>query len=297
MLKFSDLNLGEVDSGKILADTQAAGAFLSLGEDVGALPATGYVIPTLTDIEATGVGEGEKKLASGKISTLVMRPNKLQASVVATEETVAAKAPLVSAIWKQFPSAEVKLVDNVILGTTAKPASWSDISTFADIVPVTIGTDADSAVHFDDALATAKDAVVNFIVMTTAMESYLRRQRIANTGARVFEMYSFEGVKYINGIEYKTVVSTVARAVAGDRTRMFVSLAAFPSPITGEEYRVKDSGTWEDIEGTVHNLNDNKIVLFHESMASAGFNPLDFVVMVPAGADSGVATASAKSSK
>lgn len=281
-MKFSDLNLGEVKSEVILADTIKNSAFLSVGTDVGTLPATGYAIPTISDIEAFGLGEGEKKIASGTVGTLLMRPNKLQASVVATEEMVAAVTPLITAVWKQFPNAEVKLFDTVVAGVAPKPASWDGISTFHDAVPVEISTGEDATVDYDDALALAKDSVVNFVVLTTAMEGYMRRQRVGQTGARAFDFWSMDGVKYLNGVEYKTIVSTEARGIAGDRERLFVSLVPFPSVLTGEEYRIKDSGTWEDITGTVHNLNDNKIALVHESMASAGFNPNDFVVFEPA---------------
>lgn len=281
-MKFSDLNLGEVDSDQILTDTTNAGAFIAFGDNIGAVPAAGFVIPTLTGIEATGIGEGKKKLASGKIETLVMRPNKVQASVVATEEMIAAKTQIVKAIWEKFPSAEVKLVENVILGTKAKPADWSGISTFGDVIPQEIAEGVEGKVDWDDAVASAKDSVVNFAVLSTAMEAYLGRQYIGLTGQPVYRFTNEGGTKYINGIEYKTVTSNVARGVLGDRDRLFVSLTSFPSPITGEEYRVKDSGTWEDQDGTVHNLNDNKIALVHESMATAGFNPLDFAVIAPA---------------
>jgi hypothetical protein len=281
-MKFSDLNLGEIDSDQILTDTTHAGAFISFGDNIGAVPAAGFVIPTLTGIVATGLGEGKKKLSSGKIETLVMRPNKVQASVVATEEMIAAKTQIVKAIWEKFPSAEVKLVENVILGTTPKPVDWSGISTFADNVPMTIAAGVEGKVDLDDAIAGTKDSVTNFAVLSTAMEAYLQRQYIGSTGQPAHLFTKDNGTKYLNGIEYKTIVSTTARGVFGDRDRLFVSLTSFPSPITGEEYRVKDSGTWEDQDGTVHNLNDNKIALVHESMAAAGFNPLDFTVIVPA---------------
>lgn len=292
--------LGEVDSQLVESERQKASAFKRAGTRVN-LPLTGTTIKGVTGLQAYGVGEGKTKTASGKSVAAHMGANKSVQVTVETKEAWNYSSTIADAILTAQPTAHATLFDKVILGLAPVPADWKNfvvLKTVAagnqaaqdaayeagtDIRTIEIPTGEAATVALDDVEGAVAEGVITAYVLTTAMLAYLKRQRIASTGARAFDIVA-DGVDSgtINGgTPYYTVKSSVPVGVAGDFSKFYFGDFTFEGD-TG--YDVKDAGNITDSEGVEHNLtSDNEVALFNEVMQGAQvLNKANFVRFVPA---------------
>lgn len=285
MFTIEDLGLGKVDSGVVIKSAFGASAFLGAGTNVGEIPVGGLSFPRLSGLQGFGIGEGEAKIASGLADAITMDARKIQVSTVWTEEVLASKSAIVDAAWNQMPGVVAKTFDEILASLVAKPASWANVPTFGDAT-LEIGTGADAGVDLDDVKAAVASGDADVFVMTTSMLAYLSRQRIAATGARVFEIVKDSDSKNsgtIDGIAYRTIKSSVAKGVALDSARLFVSLTPFNDPTTGSPYRLKNQGSITDTNGVTHNLtSENKYAVIYEALVGVAFDVTEFPVFAPA---------------
>lgn len=284
--EFKDLGLGEIDSGIIVTESEKLDPFKRLGRELGYLPLQGAVVTSLSGIEAQGLGEGESKRSSGSAAGVKIGSNKIQVSTIHTEEFFAHREGLVEVIFEQFPSAIAKKSALYTAGLATLPTEWNNYGTFADsaIAAQTIGTGEESSVDFDDALALLADGVVNGAVFSTAMLSYLKRQRNSVSGTRVFDVEGDYNGGTIDGIRYETFTSQTALGFVGNFDNYVYGAQVFASPITGESFKIITSGTEKDWNGVDVNLNnEDRIALRYEQLIGSAIADTDsFVKITPA---------------
>lgn len=262
-----DLGLHLVDADALVTDVQKTSSVAKAAKDVGDLGVVGLSIPKLSGLTAYGIGEGGQKIASGEASNIEIKANKLVTSTVLTEEAVAGSAALTNAVFEGLPSANATKFDNIVLGVEEVPSAWVGFKSFSSLTnEIVLGAGEAAGVALDDALGLIKDGNATAILLTTSMLSEMRRQRVTNTGQRVFDFV--DGT--IDGIPYYTVSSSEKIAVVGNFNRAFFSITPFEN-IEGSAVRVKDAGNITDSLSVVHNLTDsNKYALIYEDMV--GFN-------------------------
>lgn len=285
---FESLGFGAIDSGVILTEQVARNPFHVLGRRVH-LPQQGTVVTSFGSIEAQGVGEGEEKLASGASASTPVGANKIQATIIETEEYFAAtEEAAFTLVQDQLPSAIAKQSTAITAGIVAAPTLWSNYGTFKLTDELEIGEGADAAVDFDDALAALASGEYNGVVLSTAMLNYLKRQRLAN-GTRVFEIDGNTTSGTIEGIRYETFVSSEQVGIVGNWDDYVWGVSEFPNPVDGEYVRVYTSGSQDDTNGVTHNLNaENKIAIRYEQLVGSGIANADsFVKIVPAAVEEG----------
>lgn len=284
-IELSDFGLEKIDSDEVIGRINTASAMLSAGTNVGTVPMGGLSFPRVSGIEAFAVAEGGEKIATGSTDFLVMDNRKLVATTVFTEEAYSAKPRVVDTVWDIQPGAVAKSYDEYTFGLKDKPAEWATTPTFGDAT-VEVEEGADASVSLDDILAsTSGGAGADALIVTSAMLSYLRRQRFAATGARVFEIVATSKTEgTIDGMPYFVINSSIAKGAAITRARLFTSLTPFNDPNTGSPYRLKDQGTITDSDDNEHNLTaTNKFALMYEAMSGITFDPAEFPVFGVAG--------------
>jgi hypothetical protein len=276
----AQLELGPIDQGEVLETAVKTSAFLTLGKRKASIPAGGEVISNPVGNKAYGIGESGKKIASGKNEPIKMGRNKIQTSSIYTEESIAQAENVWDATTEIFPSAIAQAFDEITLGIADVPAAWVNFGTFKNMTALPIGVDAEASTDFDDARAAVASGLVNGMVVTTSMLQYLKRQRYATTGARVFDVSD----NLIEGIPYAVVASPVAVGVLGNFKHLYASLETFKNPLPPHDsYRIKDAGEITDSDGTVHNLTDtNEIAFIAEAWAGLAFAAASFAKIVPA---------------
>lgn len=280
-IDYASLEIGELYGPEVLKEAQVSSAANSLAKPVGPLGIAGLRFSKLSGGQAYGIGEGGKKVASGVAESVVVKPNKIHRTQVLTEEAIAGSPQLWTAVKETAPSDVAKAFDSYVLGLTALPDDWAGFRSFSELTnEVEVPAGADAAVALDDAVARVKDGAANGLLITSAMLAYLRRQRIGATGARVFDITADQ----LEGINYKVVNSSERVAVAGNfQDAAWSAIDEFTSPVTGEAFRVKDSGEITDSLGVVHNLTDsNKYALIYEVLGGFNFDDDFFTRLVPA---------------
>lgn len=285
MITLEDLGLNKIDSDTVIANAFKYSAVLAAGTDEGPVPIGGKTFSRLRSLTAFGIGEGEAKVGGAAVDSIVMDARKIHSTVIWSEEALTAKQNVVKAAWDRQPGEVAATLDRIVLGLTARPAAWSTVPVFG-APTLEIGTGEDAGVDMDDVLASVVSNANHVLILTSAMLSYLRRQRIGNTGARVFDVVPNDSNSgTIDGTTYYVVNDNVAKGVAVDRSRLFVSLTPFNDPTTGSPYRVKSAGSIDDTEGRTHNLtSENKFAVIYEDLAGVAFDPEEFPVFAPAAA-------------
>lgn len=281
MFNVADLGLDKIDSGIVIQDVNTSSAVLGAGTNVGSIPLGGLSFPRLGALEAFAVEEGEAKTASGEADSITMDARKLAVASVFTEEVMAEKQPVVDAAWKAMPGAVANKVDLIVDGLVAKPAKWT--SDVFGAPTMEIGTGADASVDLDDVRAAVATGDADVFLLTSAMLAYLNKQRFTS-GGRVFEIVKeSKNSGTIDGVSYRVIKSNVAKGVAIDSSRLFVSITPFNDPKTGSPYRIKDAGTITDTNGVTHNLtSENKYAVIYEVHAGVAFDATEFPVFGPA---------------
>lgn len=277
MITIEDLELGALPSGLLEKTRVEASAFLSLGTQLPDLPLHGTTIDGVGDIESYVISEGGQKIMSGVQSVTHIRPYKFVAGTILTEEAFITAAHIRDAITKKQPEAHARKLDAILLGLVPVPADFENFPTFAAAEVVEISEGVDAGVDLDDALGAIRNGSATGAVFTTAMESYLRRQRVGATGARVFDMTG----NTIEGIPYRTVTSTVKKGIVGDFENFYWGTHELGDAFA---HKIKDAGNITDNNGVVHNLTDsNKIALVNELYQGVAFtNIANYVTIVPA---------------
>lgn len=277
-ITLESLELGAVDSGAIIETSQEGSAFYKLGKKVVGLGPTGQVFHNLTGQKAFGIGEGGKKVASGKAVPVKINPNKIQTSSVFTEEMIVQKPAVADALFNSAPVAVSVCFDDIIAGVAPVPAAWTNFATLSTAAEKTIGVGEAASVDFDDAVGSLVGGVYNGMVVSSSMLSYMRRQRNSRDG-RVFEITA----DTIDGLPYAVFNSTTKVGFVGDFRHLLVSLETFVSPVSNTAYRLGTEGSITDTDGTTHNLlEENKTAVIYEVWAGAAAVLSSFVKLVPA---------------
>lgn len=281
MISIESFDLGEIDSGVILTDVTKQSAFQRAGQRITISP-TGSVVKSISNVTSYGVAEGEKKTASGEGSSVVIGNNKFAAVVVETLEAWEYDNALYEAIGEQMPSAHAKAFDAMVAGLTVVPAKFQNFATLASAQEVEVETGADASVSIDDAFSLVKDGSGDAYVLTTAMLQYLKRQRIAATGARVFDIEGDNNEGVIDGVPYYTITSSTKVGWVGNFADRYLWGT---TGVTSRPFWMKDAGNITDSKGVEHNLTDqNKLAVFGEIFQGSGVADLEyFVKIVPAG--------------
>lgn len=283
VMTFESLNLGEIDSGVVIGSVQKASAFQRVGRRI-ALPRTGAVVTKVSGITAAGVGEGEEKIASGSLAGVPVGSNKIHSTVVQTEEAFSYSETIASVVFDEQPAAVAKQFDAYVSGIVPLPANWANFSTFASATEVEIGTGADASQDFDDALAALSEGVYTGLVASTAFLNYLKRQRNAANGLRVFEVSGDTNEGVFEGLNFATFVSNIPVAFIGNFDNYVWGADEFLGGDNNSPYRVHTSGMQQDSNAVVHNLNaENKVAIQYEQFVGSGIADLaSFVKLVPA---------------
>lgn len=273
----ADLQLGAIPTGLLEKTRVEASAFQRAGTQLPTLPLHGATIDGVDGFESNGVAEGGQKIASGVQSVTHIGAGKFVCATVLTEEAFITAAHIKDAITKKQPQAHARKFDLIVAGLAPVPAGFQNFHTLKDVQSAEISEGVDAGADLDDALALVRNGAVTYGVLTTAMESYLRRQRIGATGARVFDMTNGT----IEGIPYATINSTEKLGYFGDFDNFYWGTAQLADEFA---FKVKDAGNITDGNGVVHNLTDsNKIALISELFQGAAFtNALNYVKIVPA---------------
>lgn len=271
------LGLGPIDSGIIRTAATTIDAFRALGREIS-VPAWGTVVSSLSGMSAQGVGEGGKKTASGSISAIPVGSNKIQSTVVLTEEAWRNLTSVEEAIFESFPNVIAKQTTAYTGGFDALPAGWANYGVFsgAGFATQTIGTDEAASIDFDDALANIMGTPS--IAISTSMLAYMKRQRNSISGARVFEI---DG-ETIDGFAYKTFASATKKMIIGDFNDYVYASTPLPAA-NGDLFRFYDQGEITDSNGVKHNLTDeNKYAARYEELTSSAIlNKGSFVICTP----------------
>ena len=276
-IKLSDFDFGAIDSGLVLAEQLKNSAFQKLGNRV-ALPRVGTVVTGVTGVTSELVAEGGTKPVSGTGIEAKIGSNKFASIVVQTQEAWEYSSQIATTILETQPKAHATAFDQYIAGLVAIPGTFSNfVNLGATTNTQSIDAGVDASVDFDDAIALVASGEATGVALSTAMLSYLRRQRVGVTGVRVFDIEGDNNEGTIDGIPYAIFRSSTAVGFVGDFSRF--------SWGSDEEVfsRIAQDGIVIDDASVSHNLTqDNKIALINEIHQGANvLNLDDFVKISP----------------
>lgn len=281
-ITIEDLQLGAIPTGLLEKTRVDASAFQFIGTQLPTLPLHGATIDGVGDVESYGVEEGGQKIASGVQSVTHIGAGKFVAACVLTEEAFITAAHIRDALTKKQPEAHARKFDLIVAGLAPVPAGFSNFHTLKDVQSATISEGVEAGADLDDALSLVANGNVTGAVLTTAMLSYMRRQRIGATGARVYDIQmTGQQTGVIEGIKFALISSTVKLGYFGDFSNFYWGTHVLDAQFA---FKVKDAGNITDGNGVVHNLTDsNKVALISEIFQGAAFtNAANYVKVVPA---------------
>jgi hypothetical protein len=281
MITIKDLELGAIPTGLLEKTRVESSAFQSVGTEIADLPLHGGTIDGIANVESNGVAEGGQKIASGEQRVTHIGANKFVASTVLTEEAFITAAHIRQAITQKQPQAHAKKFDLYVSGLVPVPAFFSNFVSLGDVQEAPISEGVEASVDMDDALGLVANGAVTAGVLTTSMLSYLRRQRVGSTGARVFDITGDANGGTIDGIPFRTIQSPVKLGYFGDFENFYWGTHSLSEEFA---FKIKDAGEITDGNGVKHNLTDsNKIALVSEIFQGAAVvDKTNFVKVVPA---------------
>lgn len=277
-IQLSDFDFGAIDSGLIFAEQLKNSAFQKLGNKV-ALPRTGTIITGVTGVKSELVAEGGTKPVSGTGTSTKIGSNKFASIVVQTTEAWEYSSQIATTVLETQPKAHATAFDQYIAGLVAIPGTFSNfVNLGATAKTQAIQAGVDAGVDLDDAVAQVASGEATGVALSTAMLSYLRRQRVGTTGVRVFDVEGDNNEGTIDGIPYAIFRSNVQVGFVGDFSRF-----SWGSDETLSQ-RVAIDGIVVDDASVSHNLTqDNKVALISEIHQGANVLDLnDFVKITPA---------------
>lgn len=280
VVSLETLGLSVIDTEEYMVDERKNSGIVGLARDYGAIPLTGISVGAVSDVEAYAVAEGGTKTASGSLSRTVLRPGKLVSTVVLTKEARQSAGTLENAIWSELTSSQGKGFDALVAGTKTKPAGWGDsFKALSELTnEVEIGTGEAAGVDFDALEDAVKNNEVNGYLVSSSMLSYLKRQRVAATGQRVFEISDSE----INGVKFTKISSNEKFLYAGNWERAYYSWTPFIQE-NGTGFLLHTAGNVPDKDGVDHNLTaQNKVAIMKEDMIAFTYEDDYFVRAVVA---------------
>lgn len=278
-VNYKDFNFGPVNSGEVAQTRIKASAFFRLGKKIS-LPPQGAVVTGVTGITSRLTKEGTKKPVNGKSTSVKIGSNKFASIVVETKEAADFNENLTNYIYEVQPAAHGEAADRLIAGLDSLPVGVTDFVQLqgSGINEVYMREGADAAVDLDDAIAAVESGQATGIALSSAMLSYIRRQRIGATGARTFEVVGDNDNGTIDGLPYATFKSSTPIAFVGDFDRFYYGADenAFN--------RIAEDGIVDDDDDITHNLTtENKIAIINEVWQGAGvITKKDFVRVLPA---------------
>lgn len=224
MINLEDLGLGTLDTGATEVKIAEASAFQRLGKFYDVPKNQRIVVAGIKDMVSAAVPEGGLKPIGGALDAYKLYSDKFASIVVQSDEIASNASRITDIIWNEFPSKHAEQFDRYVAGIDAIPADVELVNLGATTNLQSIRTGADAQADFDDATAKVVKGDANGIVLSSTMYSYMRRQRIAATGQRAFDIEGDNKAGTIDGINYSVFKSTTLVGFVGDFDRFAYTL-------------------------------------------------------------------------